>query len=367
MLSSPSVDVLDPGSPGVDAALLCSLAARRGGCRALVLGGRREAALVSNHGVEVLGHVPMPGRFPWLAGSAVRRALAGLDVDRVATWSEAAAVAAIRAGVPPSRLEASVVAVGGRVPWLEPWVRDRFQMRPVGFDLGPVLFRRGWRVGPRMPIKDLTLGFPSASPDAEPWPETGSLTVAIHLEPMSALDIYRTTRAIAAAAVAGRSVTLVMPGLGAVGRAERRWILEANRAFSGPDLRVVVDDRVHEPQRMGDRVDVLVGIPRPGRRADTSVLTLRQWLGQGVPIVTERTRDAESLVEDGVDGRLVTPGDRHAVTSIMVRLARDPALLAGMRHAAAARHGAAPAVAWQHAAIDQAGGSSSRNRDAASR
>lgn len=363
----PAVDVLDPGGPGVDGALLASLAARPRGARAIVLGGRADADAVARQGLEVLGHVPIPGGVPWLAGPPLGRLLRRLDVEEVATWSEAGLVAAIRAGVAPSKLHAAVVAVDGPPPWLEPWRRDRHAVRPVGFELGPVLFSRGWRPESLLPLADLPVGFASPSLGAVGWADPARLVVGLHAEPIRALDFERMVFAVVAAGVAGRDITIVIPECGTRGRASMRWIAEANPAFSGPDVRVVVDDRMRTPERIAEHVDAVVSVVRPTAPARRSIVSLRRWLSFGVPLIAERSRDTESIVEDGVDGRLVDVDDRHAVTSILVRLAGEPALLAGMRHAAAARHGGSPADPRFRASSPQAGGSASRNRDAASR
>ena len=366
MSSKLRVDVIDPGSPGVDAALLGSLAARPDGCRAIVLGSRRDAELVASAGAEVLANVPIPGRVPWLAGPGLRRALEPIGARTVQTWSESGAVAAIRAGCDPSTLEAHVVAVGSRRPWLEPWMRLRHQVRPVGRELGPELFRRGWNVGPMVGLHELpfAMSTPTQAPD---WRRPGAITVAVHVEPADATDFGRISRALVAVTVAGRDITLVMPDYGPRIRGEVRWLHEANRGFGGPDATIIVDDRVRSPSLVGDAVDVVVSIPRRRSRSTISAVSLRSWLGHGIPLVAERDRNTEDLVEDGVDGRLVAPGHRHAITLVLVRLAEDPDLLAGMRHAAAARHGVVPGRIPRRGPVDHADGSASKNWDAAPR
>ncbi len=367
MPSNEIVDVLDPGSPGVDTTLLRSLAARRGGCRAVVLGDRRAAASAESLGVDVLANLPMPAMVPALAGPGLRRCLRSCGVARIATWSERGLVAAIRAGQPADGIHATVLAVTGRPPWIEPWRRAYCPVHPVGPDLGPVLFRRGWTLGEPIRLDSFSPGV--SSPPSEPlgWRDGDRLTVAIHLEPVEAIDLPRSFRAVAAAAVAGRRFTVVLPACGSRGRAEAQWLRDANPAFSGPNVNLIVDDRVRSPELAGAEIDVAIGVAKRGAMAGGSMLAVRSWLAHGVPVVVTRSLAVEGVVEDGVDGRLVAPEDRNAVTSALLRLADDPELLAGMRHAAAARHSSVPLLSGTPWRWSQAGGSMAKNRDAASR
>lgn len=87
------------------------------------------------------------------------------------------------------------------------------------------------------------------------------------------------------------------------------------------------------------KTDVLVApsVPtRSGRREGIPVV-LMEAMSCGLPVVASRLSGIPELVEDGVSGILVTPGDASAVASAIRQLADDPAMRARMGAAARAR------------------------------
>ena len=57
---------------------------------------------------------------------------------------------------------------------------------------------------------------------------------------------------------------------------------------------------------------------------------LMEAQSQGLAVVATRVSAVPELIEDGVNGLLVAPGDRAALAAALERLIRDPALRAGM-------------------------------------
>ncbi len=335
-----TLDVIDLGSPGVDASLLRTIAAVPDRGRVLVLGSGRDAARVEGEGLGVAAWVPVSKAAPRLWTARLRQFLEGVGHRGVLrTWSEPALVAAL--GIPDvtTRLHASVVAVATRPPLVEPWLRRRVQVHAVGEDLGPRLFRRGWRLGSTTRLSTL----PSAVLPSEPIRRTGGgreeLVVAVATSPHSAIDARQALDAAAAVVVAGRAITVVLsprqPGWSELGR----WACGFTAASASRRLRVVVDDRVDDPRRAATDVDLVMMPIRQNRRGDCSLVTARAWLAAGVPLMAPATRGLAALVEDGVDGRLLSTGSRNAFARAMLRVADDRMLLEDMSHAAAARHG----------------------------
>ncbi len=55
-------------------------------------------------------------------------------------------------------------------------------------------------------------------------------------------------------------------------------------------------------------------------------MAILEALAAGLPIVTTRVGASPELIEEGVNGYLVAPGDVDALRQQMERLIRDPAL-----------------------------------------
>jgi glycosyltransferase involved in cell wall biosynthesis len=85
--------------------------------------------------------------------------------------------------------------------------------------------------------------------------------------------------------------------------------------------------------------DLLVApsVPTSGGKREGIPVVLMEAMSCGLPVVASRLSGIPELVEDGVSGILVAPGDPSAVASAIRRLADDPALRARMGAAARAR------------------------------
>lgn len=362
------LEVLDPGAPGVDMPLLRMIAALPDRGAALVLGSPEDADRVRGVGLDVAGRVSLPRSAPRTRTRTLARHLEAFDSDvPLRSWSEPTLAALLPLATGGRRLDAVVAAVGSAPPWVEPWHRRRVAVRPIGLDLGPRLARRGWRVGgvlraARMPIDRLDGG--GLPP---PVRRDDAFVVAVPVEPVDAMDPWTLVAAVATAAVSGRSVVLMVPRSGTAWPEIGRWACGMVPASAGTGLRVVVDDRVGDPGALAGGVDAVVIPVRAERAGDTSLVTVRAWLSTGVPVIGPATRGVGELVEDGVDGRLVAPGDRNALARAILRLADDSALREDMAHAAAARHGGRRSFAGSRRPWTQGDGSAAANASAASR
>ncbi len=115
-----------------------------------------------------------------------------------------------------------------------------------------------------------------------------------------------------------------------VGDGPDRRMLERRIAEAGLDGRVeltgsLTQDRVAE---LVGSADVLAApsVPtRKGKREGIPVV-LMEALSCGVPAVASDLSGIPELVEDGVSGLLVPPGDAAALASALIELERDPAL-----------------------------------------
>jgi hypothetical protein len=363
------VELLDPGSPGVDAALLRTLAARRDRGPAIVVGSEVDAAGIAAHGFQIAGRLAVSARrTPRVWSASLRRLLNRLGPSGVLrTWSEPALVAALGASDAIPRLDASVAAVSAHRPLIEPWLRDRVAVRAIGDDLGPRLFRRGWRLGPTRALRSWPGALLPSEPPRRVRVYQDTLVVAIAGSPLDALDGGLALGAAASAVVAGRAVTVVMSPKQPGWRDMGRWACGMVAASVSNRLRVVVDPRVEDPRLAALDVDLAVMPVHRTRAGDVSLVTARAWLAAGVPLVAPLTRGLAGLVDDGVDGRLLPAGDRNALARVLLRVADDPALLEDMSHAAAARHGARRPSAFGRGSLAQDAGSSAANASAASR
>ena len=126
-----------------------------------------------------------------------------------------------------------------------------------------------------------------------------------------------------------------------VGEGEERPALEAAIAAAGLTDRVLLlgrqpRDRIAE--LLGE-VDVVVqpSIVLPNGKTEGIPVALMEALASGVPVVATAVSGVPELVEDGVTGRLVPPGDADTLADALVDLQRDPALAARLAEAGRAR------------------------------
>ncbi|TXM96243.1 glycosyltransferase, partial [Methylobacterium sp. WL103] len=75
----------------------------------------------------------------------------------------------------------------------------------------------------------------------------------------------------------------------------------------------------------------------PSRGGEGLPRTLLEAAACGRALVTTDVPGCRALVRDGVEGLVVPPDDAPALAAALVRLARDPALVAGLGAAARRR------------------------------
>jgi glycosyltransferase involved in cell wall biosynthesis len=106
--------------------------------------------------------------------------------------------------------------------------------------------------------------------------------------------------------------------------------LERQIAEAGLDRRAVLEGNLRRAEiatLLGD-ADVLAApsVPtRSGKREGIPVV-LMEALSSGIPVVASRLSGIPELVEDGVTGLLVPPGDPQSLADALRRLRADPAL-----------------------------------------
>jgi glycosyltransferase involved in cell wall biosynthesis len=163
-------------------------------------------------------------------------------------------------------------------------------------------------------------------------PDEPGLRLAIVARMLWSKGIDLAVEATALARAAGQNVSLDLYGSPdpsnrrAISEATlREWSARPGIAWHGPATDVAAVWRGAHlaclPSRGGE------GLPR----------TLLEAAGCGRGIVTTDVPGCRRFVRDGVEGLVVQPGDPRALADALVRLARDPGLVARMGDAARAR------------------------------
>jgi glycosyltransferase involved in cell wall biosynthesis len=99
-------------------------------------------------------------------------------------------------------------------------------------------------------------------------------------------------------------------------------------------------------------VVVLASSPLADGRTEGAPVSISEALGAGIPVIASATGGVSDLVQDGVNGLLVAPGDGGALTRALQRFARDRALSAHLR--AGARHHRPPSMRDAAARLERA-------------
>lgn len=217
--------------------------------------------------------------------------------DRIAAYRAARSAAGRLAGLGRARLDAPPIADQGICAFTSRWLQARYAeagFRPAHAHLVPNGIRlEGRDGGPRPPLegRDLRVLFAGRA-DATKGADTALAAIA---------RVDRAHLTIAGAgpcAVSGERVT-------ALGLVER--------------------ERVSALMR---EADVFV---MPGRIEEAFGLVYLEAMAAGAVVVGTATGGAAELVEDGVNGLVVAPGDPAALAAALARVREDPGLRARLR------------------------------------
>ncbi len=161
----------------------------------------------------------------------------------------------------------------------------------------------------------------AASPPGAPWT---ALSVGRLVERKGVTHLVDAVRLLWAR---GRDIRLVV-----VGDGPERSRLEQQIREHGLDHRVELRGQVSAEalQQAYAAADAFVLPAIVDRRGDTEGLgvVLLEAMNQRVPVVASRIGGIPDIVEDGVSGLLVPPGDAAALAAALERLAREPDLAA---------------------------------------
>ena len=112
--------------------------------------------------------------------------------------------------------------------------------------------------------------------------------------------------------------------LAVVGEGSEADALQARAASLGPEVaaRIVFTGRRDDVSAL--TADLTLAVLPSLREAQG--ISLIEAMARGVPVVASAVGGIPEVVTDGVDGRLVPPGDPAALADAIVELLRDPAL-----------------------------------------
>ncbi|HEY4634701.1 MAG TPA: glycosyltransferase [Candidatus Limnocylindrales bacterium] len=193
-----------------------------------------------------------------------------------------------------------------------PWARERVEVIHCGVDTELLRLRR------------------SPRPDGSPL---SILCIGTLHEVKGQVHLVEAIRILRAAGVDVRCRL--------IGDGEDETMLRERIAAAGLESIVLLDGRrtrAEVVEALGE-ADVLVApsvVARNGKREGIPVV-LMEAMSCGLPVVASRLSGIPELVEDGVSGLLVTPGDSGAIAAALRRLVDDPALRARLGDAARAR------------------------------
>ena len=167
-----------------------------------------------------------------------------------------------------------------------------------------------------------TVTFPNGAPDVEPigLPAGPPLVAVVgQLEPWKGQDVV--IRAFAALAPAMPEARLRVLGRPVKGPAFARF-LRCLAADLGVADRVIFEEELTGVGEIYAGVDLLVHAPV---QADPLPTVILEAMALGIPVVATAVGGIPEMVEDGVTGVLVPPGDAPALEAAIGRLLGDPA------------------------------------------
>ena len=245
------------------------------------------------------------------------------------------AAARILGAVPPSaaRLARNLPGrIGTALAMPDLIVRNQARQREMLAEADAFVVLTGWAMGaleangfPRSRLKRNRLGMSHDKATAKPGPAERPTTTPVTVGYLGRFDaikgVHDLARAIASLP-ANLPIRVELRGPSA-GAADRRVRDEVESLLRG-DARVVFAPAVTAAQTL----DVLAGydvLCCPSVCAEGGPTVAIEAHAVGTPVIGTRIGGLAELVTDGVNGRLVPPGDWRALASALADLARDPA------------------------------------------
>jgi glycosyltransferase involved in cell wall biosynthesis len=352
--------LVDPGSPGGGACTLRLLAeplARLGDVDqdVIVIGHRGHVELAVRCGVRPVGSIAPALRRPLAARRALRRTIAERErrqgrYDVIHAWTPA--VAALAQLVVPGRAIVTTATVG---PTTEAFARGHLAVLRRGRQplqvISESIVRECGAVGYERDL--VTLAPPGLTPvNADEnaratlrrrWgAHDDTLVIGAPSQPLRWRDVRQAVEVAARVAYTGRDLRLVVHHGAARRVSAARWL--AGQSF---EHLLVIEDALAEPWRVVAGLDtviclggeltasdlsmagapwsVMAGVGRRLRPLPGVLPTLWSMSAGAVPVV-EAIDAAADIVEDGVDGMIVPPGDVNAAADRLGRLHDEPTL-----------------------------------------
>lgn len=311
-----------------------------------MVGSARCVALARECGVEVEGALCPPRAAPWAARDLLRRfinakAAGGVAYDLIHAWT--ARTAALVAAVWKNRPSVASFHVGPRAT-----LSASYALRAISGAPNQSLLAASTAVSREFRARGigkarLTLMPPAIDPQCDQmpqrqeirraWAEDSDLqfndddfVVGLLAEPVTWVDIRTAVTIVCRARLAGRRVRLLAaPDAGTVGtRVEGQRMM---RQLSLDEMMIV--DAATQPWRIARGFDAALVLGSGSRaRPASSCLPLLWALAAGVPCIAESSDGMGDMVEDGVSGWLIHPGDVNAAAERIVRMYDDRNLAA---------------------------------------
>jgi glycosyltransferase involved in cell wall biosynthesis len=173
--------------------------------------------------------------------------------------------------------------------------------------------------------------------------------------------VFDLLEALALARAEHDDLELIVGGAGAIERAR----VEARRLGVADSVEFLGWVGPQEREALFRRADIFA-LPSRNEGLPMSVL---EAMARGLPVIATPVGGVPELIDDGVNGILVPPGDAQALARAIARLASDPAARAALGAAARqtilARHSAAVVLPGVEAAYAQAKRATRRGRSRA--
>ena len=159
----------------------------------------------------------------------------------------------------------------------------------------------------------------------KPAPDVSPTRSPVTIGYIGRLDEVKGTDVLAQAMrLLPRDLPLRLVVRGPVQGAAERAVLERFRAIVGDDPRVTVGGEVTRGE-LGDALRAIDVLCCPSRTLEGGPTIAIEAHAVGTPVIGSEIGGLAELVMDGLDGRLVPPGDAAALAAVLREIATDPA------------------------------------------